>query len=528
MPKKRSKPRPHIEPRSRNSSSLKDHRRTGKQLQPPMTALMGDTLKPVTWWRDYLPNYLWLCWQVSSGEYQDVFFASRLMDEIVAGIGDDLEDFPEDWAFTGRLSDFETIPASARGRLLNHLIETGAYGKVVPKELAHALGMYPDAPGRWIIDPWLKDGMSIDPAIAERELSLVIAKSIDGRDDTATRAKALFFRQKLIAGKLFFSSDGLSEETFASIRGYPKQSEELNARAESMIRAMFLAIEGIDDQPTGWAQNFWRSNWSLFTCLASAEEPGPNTIRGDTEEARAEVSLLRQRVESTWKEFVQLASTTDPDLYSPHRFEVLTGITARALRLVRIFAEYPPMWTMEHGAPVLRALVESRITANWLSLRDDATLYAKFKSYGVGKLKLYKLHLEEFIDGAGEDAGGMQAHLDRVTAYVNRDTMEEYIDIDLGGNFSGSDMRKMADEVHLGSDYRLLFAHASSNVHGEWGSLDMNVFETCLNPLHGMHRIVRDGDVSVIGADFIEDVLSYAEDLLADYKIQVSGSEVAE
>jgi hypothetical protein len=485
-----------------------------------MTALMGDTLRPVTWWKSYLPNYLWLCWQVSSGEYEDVFVASKLLDEIMTGLGEDRTDFPESWEFNGRLSDFEAIPPEARVRLLEHLMAVGAYGLVVPEAWAHSLGMYPDAPGSWMIKPRLDNGLIIDPVIAERELGSVVGKSIDGRDDIATRAKALLFRQKLMGGKLFFGPDiGLG-----ALKSYPKQAEEVNRTAESMIRAMFLAIEGVENQPEEWVKSFWRSNWSLYACRTAGEEIDPEAIPGHSGEAKDVTKALVGRVDEIWRGFAKTASTTDPDLYEPDRFEVLTGIVARALRLLRIFAGYPPMWTMEHGAPVLRALVESRIVTKWLQHKNDPLLYAKFKSYGVGKLKLYKLHLEEFIDGAGEAGEAMKPYLELVNAYVNRDTMEEFIDIDLGGNFAGSDMRKMADEVGLGTDYRLLFAHTSSNVHGDWGALDMNVFETCLNPLHGLHRVIRDDAKQVIGPNFIADVIAYAEELLEEYKQHAAAS----
>jgi len=481
-----------------------------------MTAMMGDLLKPVVWWRDYLPNHLWLCWQVSSGEYVDVFMASKLLDEISTGLGEDRTGFPKDWELAGRLSDFEAIPVVARERVLTHLEEVGAYSVVVPEELAHALGMFTGAPGRWLIQPWLDSGLSIDPSIAERELGRVVGQSMDGRGDIASRAKALFFRQKLIAGRIKFSREGLSPKTEEAIKGYPKQNTpEQNVLLESHVRAMFLLLE---NEPKEWCKLFWRSNWSLFPCRAPGTELHSDAIDIASDEAKSEIGALRLRAESIWGEFVQLTKTTDPDLYSPDRFEVLTGIVARALRLVRLFAKYPPMWTMEHGAPVLRALVETRIVMRYLEHKSDATLYAKFKSYGIGRLKLYKLHLEQFIDEADEVGEGIQAHLDLVSAYVNRDTMEEYIDIDLGGNFAGSDMRKMADEVDLGTDYRLLFARASSNVHGEWGALDMNVFQTCLNPLHGGHRVLLEENRMVIGPRFIDDVLDYSAALLSEHQ----------
>ncbi len=502
----------------RQSSSLADHKRTGKVLSPPMMAIGGVT--PVIWWKQNLPDYLWLCWQVSSGEYEEVYYASVILDRIAEGLGEDRTDYPQEWVLTGKLSDFEAIPEPARVRLMTFL-DQELYSVVVPVEFANALAMYPDAPGRWLINRWLDQGMTIDPEAAERELGEVVKKSMDGRDDLATRAKALFFRQMLSSGRLMFSQDSMTKESQEAIKGYPlKNSQEQNAHAESNIRAMFLAIESNNNE-NNWNARFWRSNWRLYVCKASSVEPGPDVIDGQSDKSKASLDELQSAVEQRWDKFVYTAQTVDPDIYSPDRFEVLTGITGRCLRLVRTIAGYPRMWTMEQGAPVLRALVEARITIRYLLKKDDPELYQKFKSFGVGHLKLLKLHLENFIDAAGEAGPGLQEYLELVSAYVNRDTYEEYIEIDLSGSFSGTDMRRMSQDVGLEDDYRLIFAPASINVHGEWGGIDMNVFQPCLNPLHAYHRVVVDEDWTIIGPHFVNDLIRYADDLLTEYNSAV-------
>jgi len=475
-------------------------------------------ITPVVWWRDYLPNYLWVCWNVRSEDYVDVFVTSKYLDEIEVSLGEDRAGFPDDWIFTGKLTDFEAIPEPARASVLHHLFGLNAYEDIVPEEFAVALAMYPDAPGRWLIQPWLDRGLTIDPAVAERGLRDVVGKSLDGQGKVATRAKALLFRQVMKAGRVHYSSEVMTDQLADAFRKYPKNTtEEENNRLESHVRAAFLAMESLSGQKTGWAKKFWRSNWKLYACQTADTEPGPDVLDGRSEEVRESLRGLRKQVEELWQRFVTGAKRTDPDLYAPDRFEVLTGLVGRALRLVRTIAGYPLMWTMEQGAPVLRALVESRIVIRYLVARSDPDLYGKFKAYGVGHLKLLKLHMEEFLDKADEAGEGLQNYLDLITSYVNRDQYEEYVSIDLGSGFAGLDMRKMADEVDLGNDYRLLFAPASSNVHGEWGAIDMNVFEPCLNPLHARHRVIADEDRTVIGPHFLQDLIDYANVLVDEY-----------
>lgn len=502
--------------RERRTSALSDHRRKGKVLTPPMMTIPN--MVAVPWFKDSLPNCLWLCWQVSSEDYFDVFATSKYLDEIETGLGEDRIGFPDDWLLTGKLSDFEAVPQAARVRVLDHLMSMGAYDSIVPEEFAIALAMYPEAPGRWLIQPWLESGLVVDPAVAERGLRDVVGKAFDGRGDVATRAKALVFRQIVKAGRVSYSDQVMTAELMDAFRRYPRDaSDEQKALVESHVRAAFLAMETMSEGELEWPTTFWRANWKLYSCQTSNTEPGPDVLDGSSDEVKEALRDLHAEVESLWNRFAGVAKTTDPDLYSPYRFEVLTGLVGRALRLVRTIAGYPLMWTMEHGAPVLRALVESRIIIRYLVAHDDPALYDKFRAYGVGHLKLLKLHLEQFMDAAGEAGDGMKDYLELISDYVNRDQYEEFVSIDLGGNFAGVDMRRMSDETDLGDDYRLLFQPASSNVHGEWGAIDMNVFQPCLNPLHRSHRVLADSDRTVVGPRFLHDLMDYAAMLIEEY-----------
>jgi hypothetical protein len=142
------------------------------------------------------------------------------------------------------------------------------------------------------------------------------------------------------------------------------------------------------------------------------------------------------------------------------------------LRALFVLINDPGIWTMEHGASYIRALVEARITLKWLVQQDDAALYERFKSYGRGRLKLLKLHLEEYRDGLSGPSPDLDSHIEYLEALVNQDLWEEFQDISVEGNFAGVDTRRMAEQVGMVTEYRLVFAPASANVHGEWAALD--------------------------------------------------------
>jgi hypothetical protein len=321
---------------------------------------------------------------------------------------------------------------------------------------------------------------------------------------------------------------------------------------ETTYRALFGTLGSLvgdgPDPGVGWAKSFWRANWRIYMCqwpeeplwlgpdaaggtesmARKAVEPGVPVADGDvTEEGEgaARVTYWRQALDDARAEmrslsddFRRLTETTDPDLYNPDRHEVLTGIVGRTLRYLGVFVGYPPLWTMEHGAPLLRALVEARIVLRFLVRRDDADLYTKFKAYGMGKLKLLKLHLENFIDEQADPPTYLVEYVDYLDALVNQDIMEEFQQIDVGGSFAGIDTRRMAAEADLEQDYRLLFAPASSNVHGEWSMIDEYVFDRCRNPAHRRHRILRRDRYQRSGETFVQSLFGQASMLIDDYR----------
>ena len=83
----------------------------------------------------------------------------------------------------------------------------------------------------------------------------------------------------------------------------------------------------------------------------------------------------------------------------------------------------------------------------------------------------------------------------RLTTWIRssmRISVKEFQDIDLGGTFSGVDLRRMAHEAGLERDYRLVLAPSSADFHGEWGHMARYALATCINPAHRLHRIPRE------------------------------------
>jgi hypothetical protein len=302
--------------------------------------------------------------------------------------------------YDGRLTSLEAVAEEDRPAVVEAFKMLGKYELFVPVELAHALRMYPTAPGRWLVEPWFDEGLNVDPAVAERHLAQVITDCRHGQSDHSTWVKVAAFAAALRGPKLKLSADLSLVDLLPRYPG--GLDEEERAKAEALIRGNFQALAAPPFLGTtrwaemiAWAQTFWRSNSALFPCRRSSEDSTPEeAVHGEGEAALVEdsgmspeeFSELADLTEDVTNElrqrFLKAASATDSDLYAPERHEVLTGIVARALRLADAVPTSPMLWTGELSAFFLRAILEARIIFEWLLLNDDPALYEQFQSYG--------------------------------------------------------------------------------------------------------------------------------------------------
>lgn len=510
--------------KKRHSSSLKQHRQVGRRLSPPMKTLQN--LKLTYWIKDDLPEMLWLSMLCAKYKYRGVIMARKVFDTVEQLLKEeygDLDSVPKDIFVNGRLSTFDTLPEKLRPKVVQRLKLLGAYEAVFPREFGIALSRYDNPPAKWIWEyPKPAKGFSKDELKeAETLLRETVEAAWSGHNQTSTWAKIAVTSAIFSAGRITLTPE-IAEEWSKLLPNYPNGlGEDDRKRVEASMRAMYQGVVMVPDEELtsaiDWAKEFWKTNWKLYDCETSIE-PESMTVKEKTALAKF-VKHLESRLQELSKEFSEVADTTDPDLYNPSRYEVLSGIVARSLRAVSVAVHDPHIWSTEHGSGLIRSLIEARIVLAWLLKRNDPELFEKFKDYGRGHLKLLKLHLEEYLDKQKQPNPELEGYIKALNEEVNWEISEEFQDIRVDANFAGdTNTRKMADEVGLTDDYRFIFAPASSAFHGEWPAVDQFALEVCKNPLHKGHKKPRkDGGVA-LGPQLMELALEQLNDLINRYK----------
>ena len=469
-----------------------------------------------SWLKDMFPDFLWMCALINN----DLNRGMYVMAETLLTINEALGTLRIDADVWGRLTQFESIPKEARERILDHLEKLNLNERAFPEGLAHALALYPNAPGFWLVERRFADGTTPDPARAEAFLAPVIAESFDGQHLVPMLTKFMFLRGMMKGGKIHFPREMPALELLPR---YPNDlDEDERARADTFIRATFLGmvnlhVDGESQARLDWCQEFWRANWSLYACIKPNGSSRADVKEPTREQVHDIMSGLSQTTEELKSRFEEVALHVDPDLYVPDKYEVLTGLAARTVRLVQGALTSPLLWTDEYGAGLMRSVVEAKILIRWLGKKNDPTLYTKYKDYGRGRLKLLKLHLEAYIDAQVEVPAHLEDYLKHLTAEVNADLWEEFQDIDLDSTFSDVSAWKMAADVGLQDDYNLVFSPTSGSAHGDWAALDRYALTRCRNSLHMWHRIPDFDERAAIDPSSMALLLSMAGEVVTEY-----------
>jgi hypothetical protein len=290
---------------------------------------------------------------------------------------------------------------------------------------------------------------------------------------------------------------------------------DTRSAADSVVRASWGAHKSAlllkdpehFDDAIKWARVFWGVNSMTSRCIRKRELELEGDS-GDTEDGGgmdgrvpeetsaddaaptplpADGAHLRPLALDLLGSFVEALETSPARLHDKERQEVISGLVARAGRDLIAVLTSLDLWCMEHGAHIVRMLVETKIYLRWMALQDPS-IYQEFQGYGAGKAKLYA----RIIDEVPVEARSVEFReaIDEFERLSHSHGILDHRIVDTRDTFAGGkSIRAMAEEAGLLDFYRQAYSIASGVSHSEWWSVETHAMERCLNVLHGLHLV---------------------------------------
>jgi hypothetical protein len=429
---------------------------------------------------------------------------------------------------------------------LARLRESGL-GDAIPGGLCHGLSLYPECPGLWILGDWPQKNTA-DPEAGIPYMKRLVAEHYESRSEATAILRLMTLARLAQAGRLKVQRDSELVELFPR---YPQDVEgDEKGKAEAMIRATFgsavaadavrraegdPSVEDVEAERDRWPSYFWRQGMQISVCELGGEpaatdvgEPentadeAPNKAAPEPREPLTFEDYLSELERATDQLGVDLrraqeraAGQMDP--YDRIRDDVLLGLASRQFRLFNYLVTDPYLWTSGRAPYFLRALVDGLIVTKWLLANDQLEYYERFRSFGLGKLKLLKEHIASRVEGREDSlADDQREYLQSIERELNAEQWEALTEVDVGPTFSGRSVFEMARDVGLDDEYDLAYQPFSSEAHGEWTSLKDADLVHCRNPLHGYHQVGRferrrerlRPEIVEVGLGFVEETVA--------------------
>lgn len=482
---------------SEKSGPLVDHVRKGRIYRSPLVAT--GMLHTGDWVRDDLPDLMWPVLVLSElgtvGGARFVRWQKAVQDDLS---GKAETGFVAE-CLDGRLTSLDRL-ASRIPEAMSVVRDRAEEHGLLNKAVTSALDSYPHRPAGWLTGREAKQPGQDEIGLLARAVLKVLT---DGHREAVI--KCLLIWSEVQAGT--FLSD---HETIELLKPYPTDPRT-RSKADSAVRAIWgahrkLMLEQDENRFTdanSWARVFWNTNSAYTRCLRSGEAGAGEDRREETEMNQEETipgseavdpaampedwAHLRRLSMDLLSSFIEALETSPSRLYDREQQEVVSGLVARAGRDVIAALGAPDLWCIEHGAHIVRVLVETQIYIEWMA-QQEPSIYRSFQDYGAGKAKLYARILDELpLDARRPDFEAAVRELQKLSR--NSEVLDHRV-VDTRDTFAnGKSIRDMAKECGLLDFYRQAYSMASGVAHSEWWSIETHAMERCLNVLHGGHLI---------------------------------------
>ncbi len=429
--------------RERNRTPISGHARIGNELRPPFTKL--EKMSLVSWKDERLPEMLWAALiRVAFTQDQALGEFRRLLNFISKH---PKKEQLSDITITG----ISKLDDSVREELIAFLIARPETASALT-----TLRLFHTLPARQTWDKLLPDTKPDTGLLMRATGALLWNQSQEATDCRWVRIMAL-----LLTGEL-----NVPQSTAAELFGYPNEGDQGSVR--SSIRATEISFPCEDRE---WSQNFWKEAWESTSCMELT--PLKEVVTPEMVVTRASISELLDHLKQHW---LKTHLTTAIDA----KHDAVFGMAFYAIRLLEELLSIG-IGTSVLGRLGLRTILEVHISLRFLLVRNDQTLWSKWRSFGAGQAKLNSLRFDDAVDAP------KYLSIENIDQIAKEDIWEELLIINIG-SWSGLDLRHLSEQAGLKDIYDKYYSWTSGYVHGTWGPIRESCFVTCGNPLHRLHR----------------------------------------
>lgn len=452
-------------------TGLSGHTRVKSQLVTPSNSY--DRLQLLDWYRDLLPEHLWIdLLRQQVGEQRYLVQFNQLLDRLQASVG-------VEPVFHGYISEFGIFPEEQRAEFLE------AHGDLVREAFFTPAGRllmgYPGFPAAWMCAPFAADAQALDRDAIATVLTESVIRLSQNKNAYVGHLRVLPFSRKVRAGKFQTSS----EEHLDLMMRYPASCSDQEKRRLQQFAATTMNATMSDQYANfPWPAIFWRHNSRMVECKPLAFSLHAGAF---LEESAAEALLVvsSRNAEKAFHYLNRFSSEYSCDLYAPEREEILLGLFSRLTRLYFRLCTDSSLWVQDMAGIVLRCLADTAIVFGYLARKGKPEEFTAFRSYGQGKEKLLMLHLQDTYSGARSMQGKSATEM---AGSVSEGGSPEFVNIELD-NWTKKSARDLAIQAGFEKYYRIVYDPSSADLHGTWMSLRESNLMLCGQPLHRFHRL---------------------------------------
>lgn len=458
---------------------LGDHRRDRTTLVPPLVDAVGDSLAPVRWSKDRMPDFLWI-----GLSFEEL--GGRRTVEIIKRVAEEAQDLhgEQDFILTSEFDELlESELDELRENIPNDILED------LKSSLNPLIANYPSFPMTSLFGEIPESDEAQIEYLAE-----IVDKLSDRHSNLSTYVQGVYVGSLMATGRMVIPGESVLTEINEVFR-YP--DTELSRKLAATVRASTKANNAAQDEgpnQSDWSRRFWNRGYELTDCIfpqeLDSEESQSGHINPDQEFFEGLVAIGSEYDEDLRKSILELWWAAEFDAEFTGKHEVLDGLLMRQVNLVTSIVRSPEMWSQDIGMILLRCMCENQITLEWLNQEGEREHYQDFIEYGLGQEKLYLKHSQSMLsDFEDNEIGDIEDGMDQLEKRIEAQKATYLLPVDVG-HWANKNTRELAEEADCKEDlYDIRFQKYSGSVHGQWNVIEKQNLVVCQNPLHQYHKI---------------------------------------